>query len=150
LAAAIENGDMTRAAALEVAQARTTANAIAQRQQVTEQQTQAQHAQQQAIDNGVAALQAWEAPRKADPAYLALRPALNAKVAEIRQKYPPSLWAEATDLAYQALAAQAKPAAPPAKPVPGPVRAGGPRPVMVPTTDDPYEATMQGIMSATP
>lgn len=151
LKAKIEAGDMTREAAMEVAQARASTAALAQRNADTERATATTQAQQQAVQQGVDALKAWEAPKLADPAYAAVRPALNAKVLEIRQKYPPSLWAEATELAYQALAAEAKAAAvPPKQPVPGPVRPGGPRPAMVPTTDDPYEAMLQGIAAATP
>jgi len=145
----IDDGDITRAAALELVQARQTAAAQAQRTQQATQQTQAQQAQQQAEQQGIASLQQWEAAKLADPNYAAIRPALNDKVAEIRQQFPPAQWAAATELAYQALAAQARPVAP-AKPTPGPVRAGGPRPAMMPTTDDPMEAMMQGIAAATP
>lgn len=154
LRAQIDAGDITRKAALEVVQARSTAAAVAAQQQQAQQQTQATQAQQQQIQQGVASLQAWEAPKIADPGYAAIRPALNAKVAEIRQQFQPAQWAAATEMAYQALAAEAKAAAAlvapvPRQPVPGPVRPSGPRPAMMPTTDDPIEAMMQGIAEAT-
>jgi hypothetical protein len=153
LTAAIEAGDMTRKAALEVAQARSTAAAIASRTAVESQHAASTHAQQKAESDGIAALQAWEGPKLVDPNYAAIRPALNAKVAEIRTQFPPAQWAAATDLAYQALAAQQAAAAvapPPQKPLPGPVRPSGPRPAMTQTSFASLEDAMDaGIAAAT-
>lgn len=134
LADAVEKGDMSRQHALEVAHARSHQQALSQHRQRTQEQERVTQVQQQAVQQGIASLQQWEQQAMAkDPDYAAKRPALNAKVAEIRQMLPPAQWAYATELAYQAIRASA-PAPAPKLPTPGPVRPGGPRPTMAPTT----------------
>lgn len=149
---------MPREAALETARLRTR-DAMGRHQADQRRGAdEATAAQQRAISEGSAALRDWEAPKLADPAYIALRPALNAEVAKIRAELPPQHWARATEYAYQALKAQAAAAAPPttpaapAKPPVGPVRAGPARaPALAATIpDDPLEAAMAGIREATP
>ncbi len=145
---AIEIGDMTRKHALEVAQARRHQSVVTQHQQQATEQQQAQRVQQQAVQQGIDQLKQWEAGKLADPSYAAIRPALNAEVAKIRQQFPPAQWATATEYAYRAIKAStaAKPAP---KPTPGPVRATGPMPTMTPAAfDNPMDALDAGIASA--
>lgn len=148
LSAAIEAGDMTRKAALEVVAARnaTKLQGVARERQQAEAQT--TQAQQAALTQGRDSLNALEAElMAADPQYAAKRPALVAKVAEIRQQFPPAQWAAAARLAYQGIVVAA-PAAP-AKPAPGPMRPGGPRPAIAPAVfDDPDAALDAGIAAA--
>ncbi len=146
---------MPREAALETARLRTReqiGRSVAEQQRTRGEAT---AAQQQAIDQGAAALTAWEADKIADPAYLALRPALHAEVAKIRQEFPPQQWVRATSYAYEALRARSAapaPATPPAKPPVGPVRAGPARvPALAATIpDDPVAAMLAGVADATP
>lgn len=147
----VESGDITRKAALELVQSRnlqqrTAAQQQAQAKQASEQQ-QAQ-AQQQA---GIDALNAWEADKKADPAYAQIRPTLSAEVAKIRQQFPPNLWAQATEMQYQALRARFAAQQPPqqSRPNGSPVRPQGPRPTMVPEFKSIEEALDFGINEAT-
>ena len=140
----VEGGDVTRERALEIAQARTAAKvqqeARARQQQTTEQTT----AQQRAIDEGRAALNALEAKLQADPHYAAKKPALIAKLGEIRQKFAPDQWAYAAELAYAAI-----PNPQPAKPPPSAIRPGGPRPAMAPAVfENPEDALEAGIAAA--
>lgn len=146
----VEDGDITRKAAMELVQSRnlqqrTAAQQQAQAKQASEQK-QAQ-AQQQA---GIDALNAWEAGKKSDPAYAQIRPTLSAEVAKIRQKFPAHLWAEATEMAYQGIRARLA-AQQPQQPRPNgsPVRPQGPRPTMVPEFKSIEEALDFGINEAT-
>lgn len=143
LQADIEKGDVTRARALEIAQARTAAKnaetARAQREADAGKQT----AQQQAIEQGRASLNALEAKLQSDPHYAAKKPALIAKLGEIRQQFAPHQWAYAAELAYAAIPNPAP------KVAPGPIRPGGPRPVMTPAAfDNPEDAMDAGIAAA--
>ena len=150
LTEAVASGDMTQQHALEVAQARRTQSAVAQQRQQAEQQTRAQQEQQAAVQRGVQSLLAWEQQKvAADPHYAAKRPALNAKVAEIRKQFPPSQWAAATELAYAAIPNPA-PKEPPRQQATNAVRPSGPRTNMAPTefaSDE--DALMFGIQQAT-
>jgi hypothetical protein len=150
---AIEAGDMTRKHAMEVAHARTQQQAAAQHQQQTQtqqrQQQEREQAQQQATQQGITGLQAWEQRAAAtNPNYAAIRPALSARVAEIRKTHPPGEWVAQTAIAYAELVTSAAPAAP-AAPRPGPIRPSGPGPTMAPATFDSIEAAMDfGITQA--
>src|SRR5690606_21453380 len=96
LQAEIEAGDLTRARALEMAQARAAAKVGEQRhQQVTQQQTAAQ-AQQQAVAE-VSALNA--KLKSADPDFARKLPFLQPAIATIRDTLPPNQWAGAIERA---------------------------------------------------
>lgn len=122
------DGGMARERALEIAEARRQASLRAQVQEHAARSDQQTRQQQEVIAKGVESLRAWEADKLTDPAYLALRDQLSAEVAGIKQNLPPAQWTYATDLAYRAIAAQARAAAPrepERKPPPGPMRSGG-------------------------
>lgn len=150
---AIEAGDMTRKHAMEVAHARTQQQAAAQHQQQTQtqqrQQQEREQAQQQATQQGITGLQVWEQRAAAsNPDYAAIRPALNARVAEIRKAHPPGEWVAQTAIAYAELVTSAAPAAP-AAPRPGPIRPSGPGPTMAPAAFESVEDAMDfGIKQA--
>ena len=143
----VERTDITRKRALEIAASR-------QQQTVsTAQQRQQQEVQagQQAETQGKAALQQFDQQMaSSDPTYAAKRPQLNSLVSFIRKTLPVDQWIAATQQAYATIPTPAAPAPAraPALPRPGPIRGGNTRPVMVPTTDDPMEAMMQGIAAA--
>jgi hypothetical protein len=144
LVAAIEQGDMTRKAAGEVARARQT---LALRQAADTQSASVQTAEQ-AQTAGRNALVAFDQQMTAaDPHYAAKRPALNEMVSFIRQTLPPDKWLAATQAAYAKIPAPVVAApAPPQPRVPvGPVRPSGPRPTMAPVPDDPMEALNMGL-----
>lgn len=149
---------MPREAALETARLRTREQIGRNAAEQERARGAATAAQQQAIDEGRQALAQWDASKAADPGYAALRPALDAKVAQIRQTLPPQYWVAATENVYAALKAQAAAAAPPAAPAAptrppvGPVRPGPARvPALDPATfDNPTDALMAGIAAATP
>lgn len=135
---AVEAGDMTRKYALEVAASRTQQHVRSRADEQVQQQTR----QQQAVERGRQGLIQFDQHAAAsDPAYAAKRPILNGIVATIRETLPPEQWLAATQRAYAAIQLPAAPVTAPApKPTPGPVRASGPRPAMIPQTDDPMEA----------
>ena len=149
LQADVENGDLSRERALEIARSRAQ-QATGQRvQQQRNQQQEQTRAQQQAEQQGIVALQQWEAGKLSDPAYAAIRPALDTEVAKIRQKLPPGQWVQATEYACRALMAEAAARKP--KPPVAPLRPGPTRPVLDKAEfDDPVEAMMAGIQAATP
>jgi hypothetical protein len=127
LQAEVDEG-MSRARALEIAESRRQNALRAQVQEHTARNDQQTRQQQQVIAQGVDSLRAWEADKLKDPAYLAIRDQLSAEVAGIKQNLPPAQWVYATDLAYRAIAAQARssaPREPERKPPPGPLRPGG-------------------------
>lgn len=116
----VQEGDITRKRALELAAVRTQATQRQATQHVQSTTTQAQ----KAVKAGENALVAWEQNKIAtDPTYMAKREALSQQVAVIRESLPPDKWAAATERLYAALPAPAAPA-PAAKPTPGPVRPG--------------------------
>lgn len=144
---AVENGDTTRALALEAVRGRTqTRMADGRSRQQQEQQVaqQRQEQAQQAQAAGIQVLQRLDAEFKADPAYATQkRPILNAMVQDIRAAYPPDQWEQRTRAAYATLAHIQPPAKPP---TPGPVRSGSPGGNMVPQVfDDPMAALEAGI-----
>lgn len=128
LRAEVENGDLTRARAAEIAATRNRENLARTRSEQTTQQATAE-AKQQA---GVTWLQQYDAAMaQKDPTYAGKRPVLNALVAEIRRTLPPDQWPTAVQRAYAAIP-DAAPAAP--KPPVGPVRSSAPAaPPMAPT-----------------
>lgn len=142
---AVQDGDVTRKHALELAAARTRQAQGQQRQQQTDQQTQ----QQQAVDQGRQALNQWDASMANDPAYQARREQLSQLVAFIRETLPPDQWLPATQRAYAAL--PPAPAAAPDKPPVGavPLRPTGLRqPLEQAEFDNPEDALMAGIKAA--
>ena len=149
LAEAVQNGEVTRAYALETARARAQGalhQDVAKRTREQQAEAQRQADNEAALRQGVAALQRFDAEMAADPTYAAKRPFLNAMVANIRKTLPPSEWEKETRVAYATIPTPAAPAsAAPAKPTPGPVRATGPRAVMTPEFDDPMAALEAGI-----
>ncbi len=128
LAEAVENGEITREYALQVAASRVHQGAV---KQVQEQNTQQQQ-QEAAIAQGIATLNGFEAHMQSDPQWAAKRPILNAMVANIRQTLPPAQWLAATQNAYAMIPDVA--VAPAPKPVVSAVRPSGPRPNMAPAT----------------
>lgn len=126
LAEALENGEITKQHALEVANARSQKNSV---QQVQQQNTQKQE-QESAQAQGIAHLNGFEAHMQSDPQWAAKRPILNAMVANIRQTLPPNQWLASTQQAYAMIPDVAQAPAP--KPVTNSVRPSGPRPNMAP------------------
>ncbi len=133
LAEAVENGDMDRKHAVELAAARERAQAIQQHQQQTSQQQQAEVAQQQARQQ----LVQWDQQMAQDPSYQAKRPMLDAMVRNIRATLPPDQWLAATQQAYASIPDVAPPQ--PREPAPSPVRASGPRGGLAPKKFDSVE-----------
>lgn len=156
LAKAVDQGDMTRKAALEVVAARTQ---LASRQQAEQQAAEVQQSQQ-AQQQGIQWLQQFDAQMAADPTYAGKRPILHALVANIRQTLPPAQWPDAVRRAYASIPTQA-PAAPPAAPagtVPNAPRvkmgavaqpgSGGTGASMVQQFTDPMAALEAGLAAA--
>lgn len=152
----IEAGDLTRARALEIAQARELNSAVQQRTQ----QTQTQEQLQQATEQGKRQLAEFDAHMLAnDPTYPHKRDILSGMVATIKETVHPSRWIEATQNAYKRIPANAAAITPP-PPVPPPpvppapaggnaMRPGGPRPaVLVPETATAEQAMDLGIAAA--
>lgn len=129
LAESLENGDITKEYALQIANSRAHQNSV---QQVQQQNTQQQE-QESAQAQGIAHLNGFEAHMQADPQWTAKRPILNAMVANIRQTLPPNQWLSATQNAYAMIPDAAPAQAPAPKPVVSAVRASGPRPNMAPS-----------------
>ena len=117
----VEEGNITRARALEIARTRNQGK-IAESVRAREADTATQTRQQQeAAEQGRQDIIAWDAEMKAsDPTYAAKRAALDPLVAEIRANSPPSDWVRLTALAYARIPTP-KPAEA-SKPPPGPVR----------------------------
>ena len=146
----IEKGDITRKRALEIAQSRTATKIEGARREQTNKATEQQTAAQQELAKASEALRAWEAPHLGNPLYMQRREALSLKVAQIRKDYPPALWVNATQLAFDAIMAVPVAAPPVKKPPPGPVRPGlhhgaNLQPAVY---DDPNDAMEAGIAAA--
>ncbi len=147
----VDDGNITRARALELAKARDNEAAAKARQAQAAERTSAGHAQQQAIQQGKESLNALGARLlEADPeGYNAKAPYLVAKLREIATKFPPHQWAEQGAIAYAAIKLPAKPAqAPGAGFNGGPVRPTGPTPHLTATYKTPEEALEAGIDAA--
>jgi hypothetical protein len=147
LKAGVENGDLSREYALELARQRNTGTMargrIARHEQAAAQET--------AQAQGKQALNQLEAQLKAsDPDYARKREFLLPAVRAIVAKYPPDQWAAAARQAYAeipALPPVAAAAPAPARPTPGPVR-GGARMSVAAIPKDPMEALEMGIAQA--
>ena len=145
----VENGDMTRKRALEIAEYRAR-GALVQGQQ---QQAQQQQAQQAAVTQAVRSLDAIGARLKSsDPQYAAKVEALQPAIALIRERCPPSEWAAQFEAAYARLSLPAYAAPQPAAatlPPPGPVRAVAPSGVVhSPEPRSAMEALEMGLAMA--
>jgi hypothetical protein len=146
LLAEVENGDLSRARALEIAQQRNTGTLYRGRIARDEQTAALEAAQTQGRD----ALNQLEAQLKAtDPDYARKREFLLPAVRAIVAKYPPDQWVAATQQAYAQIPAlpPVVAAAAPARPTPGPVRSGARMPVAA-IPKDPMEALEMGIAAA--
>jgi hypothetical protein len=142
----VENGDLSRARALEIAQQRNTGTLYRGRIARDEQAA----AQETAQAQGKQALNQLEAQLKAnDPDYARKREFFVPIVKRIAAKYPPDQWAAEAQAAYAELPKLPPVAAPvvPSRPTPGPVRAGARMPVN-PIPKDPMEALEMGIAAA--
>jgi hypothetical protein len=107
LAEAVDAGDMTRKAALEVAQARVTLARTAEQAGKVQQQTAAQQAQAQAV----AAVNALDQRLQADPLYAAKMQAMQqtGAFAWIKDNLPPEKWAAAIEREWQRTTVAAPP-----------------------------------------
>lgn len=114
---AVEDGDITRQHALELAKARTQGKLHETTSRQQQEQQQVAQEQQQARDWLVRFDQHMTAN---DPTYAGKRPMLDALAANIRATLPPAAWPEAVQRAYASIPAVVAPPAP--KPRPGPVR----------------------------
>lgn len=150
----VENGDMTRARAVEIARSRQHESLRQGAEKATRAADERKSADEQLRNDGRIALNELGADlEEADPErYKALAPALLEKVREITQKFPPSEWAMRAARAYALLPLPTP--APAADPTPTqrppvghvPMRPTGGRPALTPTTfDDPMEALDFGI-----
>lgn len=146
LRAEVENGDLTRERALEIAQQRNTGNLYRGRIAREEQTA----AQTQAAQAGQVALNALETKlRGVDADYDRKRNFFLPMVRLIVQQLPPDQWVASAEEAYAQIPAFPAPAAAaaPVRPTPGPVR-GGARMAVVQTPKDPMEALEMGIAAA--
>ena len=143
LRSAVEDGDLNRERALELARLRTQGKL--QESTRTQQDTQARAEQERA--EGVQWLNQFEAHMRAnDPNYEARRPALVALVESISATVPPKQWAQIVQNAYSRM--PAPPVAQP-KPTPGPMRPRQSPGVMTPERfDSPMAAFEHGLSQA--
>jgi hypothetical protein len=117
----IEDGDLTRAGALEIVKTRVQAAANAAR----DKRTNSEEAYAAALDAVGPAIDTLSARLKAaDPNFLIKLPALKPTVDLIKQTLHPSQWAVAIERAYRALPEPARPAPRP-RPSPMPLRPTG-------------------------
>ena len=140
----VEQGDITKERALELARSR--AQGLLQ-QATRDQSTQEQQAAQEKTE-AVDWLNRFDAHMAgSDATYAAKRPALLAFVETIGSTLPPAKWPEAVRAYYARIPAPV--AAPAAKPRPGPVRTHIPPARMEPAVyDDPMAALDAGIAAA--
>jgi hypothetical protein len=142
-------GEVTREAALEIAQLRQAQVLDRGRVQIEAQR----NSQQTEHQNGIAALNTLGAELSADPQYAQKAPILIAALQAMKETVPPSRWAQSARDIYARIpdmpapvAAVAAPVA--VKPTPGPVRGNSVRPAVMAVTDDPFEAMDRGIAAA--
>lgn len=147
LRAAVTSLEITAERAKELAQLR---NEAKQGQQRTEAETAAQRERVEAEDRGRADLtRVGHTLQRIDAAfYTANREQIVALAKQIAGQHPPGEWGAKFEEAYAALPREPAPPVPPAKPVPGPLRPGGPRPALAPTFDTPEAAMDYGIRLA--
>lgn len=147
---AIDDGDMTRKAALEVARSRQVTAAVEQRSAQEREATQATTTAQQGLNDLIAIDAEFKA---SDADYARKRPILNGIVATIRQTLPPTQWAQATRNAYKGIVLPPVQSAPPPQaqtPAAGhvPLRPTGTRANLQPDFDNPMDAMEAGIAAA--
>lgn len=129
LAEAVENGDITRDYALQIAASRTQQGAVKQ----TTQKAQQGDAQRQLVTQADQQLQQFDAQMQATPGYMAKRGILDVQMRRVRETTHPSQWVEAAQQILAAIPNMAPPA--PVKPTPGPVRPGRMTPQLAPQHD---------------
>lgn len=142
---AMQDGDITKKHALEIASQRATSSLSKGRQEQANAQAQAQQEHARAIDS---LNQLGAQLKAADPQYAAKIAALKPAIALIKEHHPPSQWAARLQAAYQQVAVPAAPAAP-TLPPPGPVRAVSPAGVsMAPEPKDAMDALNLALAAA--
>lgn len=139
LKASVDSGDMTRKAALEVAQARRVQGMATESQQRTQQQAEQQQRIQQAAGKVTALGQQWAA---SDPHYAAKLPALKQQLEVIRQYVAPEGWAAAVEAFYKTIPNPAPKPPPPNSPARATgVPSGGVAPKL--STDNAFDMGLQ-------
>ncbi|MBA4279305.1 hypothetical protein [Ralstonia sp.] len=120
----VENGDITRKRALEIASQRAAGSLAQQNERAASEQA----AQRAAYDGAIAELNALGSQLSAaDPMYSSKIAALKPTIALIREHCPPSEWVQRVGIAYRQVVVSAPaPSAPSHLPPPGPVRSVSP------------------------
>lgn len=141
---AVDEGEITRAYALQIAANRTQGTFTAQRDEQLQQRTESE----QLFNQGTSSLnELGDVLEKADPHYQAKLAYFVPIVKTIRETCHPSEWAKRSRDAYLSIPDPAP--APVARvSTPTPIRPGGLAPGLTPVTDDPYEAMELGIAAA--
>lgn len=144
---AVEEGDMTRKAALEVVRARQVTASTRQQAELRTQADVAARAMQAGVNDLIVIDAEFLAQEGAG--YVSKRPILNGIVQTIRETLPPSQWGAATRRAYAAIHLPATPVVA-NTPAPGhvPLRPIGSRANLQPEFDDPMAALEAGIAAA--
>lgn len=141
---AVDEGEITRAYALQIAANRTQGTFTAQR----DEQTQQRNESEQLFKQGVSSLnELGDVLQKADPHYEAKLNYFLPIVQTIRETCHPSEWAKRSRDAYLSIPDPA-PVVVPRVSTPTPIRPGGLAPGLTPVTDDPFEALELGIAAA--
>lgn len=97
----VDDGDMTRAAALEVAKARAQTSRIEQESRSRREAEQTSQQVARAREEGLAAIEVWNKQRAADdPLYNAKADILMPKLEGIIKRFQPHQWVEALQMAY--------------------------------------------------
>jgi len=100
----VDDGDMSRAAALEVVRARAVESRARADQ---ERQAQSRQQSEQAVrtrEQGLEAIKQWEMQMAAsDPAFSQKASILESRIKDIITRFPPSQWAQAMALAYEGI-----------------------------------------------
>lgn len=139
---AVELGEMTEAHAIELSQVRTRDRLVQQHNEVNSQNQNALMVEKTAR----ADLTAWDVSMRGDEQFLAKRNLLMPFVQGIMNDFPPEQWVRKTQEAYARLPNQviAKPVVPEHRPM----RPTGSKTRVIPQTNDPYEAMLNGIKAA--
>lgn len=125
LAREVEDGDLTRARALEIARQRAESQRTTERQRQQAQHDQDEHAHRASVDTAMRQIGELNAQLKAsDPAFAQKLPMLQPALDIIRANLPPAQWAQAIAHAWTQLPAVAAPA-PKAPVAPMPIRPTG-------------------------
>ena len=140
---ALDNGEITRTYALQIAASRTQGNMATQR----DAQTREENDSRQLFESGVTALNdLGDVLEKADPNYQAKLQYFMPIVKTIRDTCHPSEWAKRSRDAYLQIPEPV--IAAPAARSPTPIRPAGLAPGLMPVTDDPVEAFDLGVAAA--